>query len=145
MSRTSHHKGQKHNKQGLDFCGKYKVNRLHGGGYGREPKDCAHKEMRNDAKVACQVEEHLIEYWEERHWVEPLDDSPCPRCGRDDWCMCYYDDTVYVWEFKSTPYGESDYQTQVFLDGNYYDIFGEAPDDTCLDCGLNEFIGCECI
>jgi hypothetical protein len=87
MSRTSHHKGQKAGKDGLDFGSRYRHNWGYGAGCGRTPKDCAHKEMRNDAKVACQAKEHWIEYWEERYWVEPLDDT-CSDCGLNEFMDC---------------------------------------------------------
>lgn len=53
MSRTKHHRGQKHQKAGLDFTGKYRNNKLHGGGYGRVAKDAAHVELRQKDKEAC--------------------------------------------------------------------------------------------
>ena len=53
MSRTKHHRGQKHQKVGLNFGGKYNHNKFFDGGYGRVAKDAAHIELRQKDKEAC--------------------------------------------------------------------------------------------
>jgi len=56
MSRTNHHRTQRHNHCGYDYGGKYKHNKGYGGGYGSDGRNAAHREMRADSKVIIRSE-----------------------------------------------------------------------------------------
>jgi len=57
MSRTKHHKGQKNQHNGHDYGSRYKCNKHYGAAYGKESRDIAHKEMREEGKE--QIEDEL--------------------------------------------------------------------------------------
>ena len=103
MARTYHHKGQRVNKCGLDFGAKYNVNKCYGAGSGRVPKEAAHREMRNDAKVETNfinTSDAMEEVYETLYPIP--DDEDCDRCGADwlEGCMCGTSNEIRVWEFK---------------------------------------------
>lgn len=106
MARTYHHKGQRGNKCGLDFGAKYNVNKYYGAGSGRVPKDAAHREMRNDAKVetnSTSTSEAMEEVYEALYPNCGFpDDEDCDRCGAHwlEGCMCGVSSEVLFWEFK---------------------------------------------
>ena len=106
MARTCHHKGQRVNKCGLDFGAKYNVNKCYGAGSGRVPKDAAHKEMRNDAKVETNhtnLSEAMEVVYEVRYPNCGFpDDEDCGMCGAHwlEGCMCGASNEIRVWEFK---------------------------------------------
>jgi len=54
MSRTGHHKNQKHQHDEFDYGGKYKNNKHYGGGYGVDGRDAADKERRETGKELCE-------------------------------------------------------------------------------------------
>ena len=56
MSRTSHHRSQKHAHNGHDYGARYRCNRMYGAGYGAYSRSLAHAEMRNDSKVIIKME-----------------------------------------------------------------------------------------
>ena len=106
MARTYHHKGQRINKCGLDFGAKYNVNKYYGAGSGRVPKDAAHREMRNDAKVETNFINTSDAMEEVYETLYPScgfpDDEDCDSCGADwlEGCMCGVSKEIRVWEFK---------------------------------------------
>lgn len=50
MANTYHHKRQKHYRNGYDYGGKYKCNRMYGQSYGSFGRKRAHIEMRNETR-----------------------------------------------------------------------------------------------
>ncbi len=58
MSRTIHHRNQQNNSYncGFDYCGKYKHNKHHGGGYGVDGRNAADKERRSESKATINLE-----------------------------------------------------------------------------------------
>lgn len=56
MSRTKHHKGQKHRRYGLDYGAKYNSNKGYGGGYGPKAKDAADSDRRQEDKRVVREE-----------------------------------------------------------------------------------------
>ena len=56
MSRTKHHRNQKHARLGLDYGARYKYNQHYGGGYGPPAKHGAKRERRRDGKLLINQE-----------------------------------------------------------------------------------------
>ena len=50
MSRTKHHRHQKHTHMGYDYGSRHNCNRHYGGGYGWYARILLHKELRQEDK-----------------------------------------------------------------------------------------------
>lgn len=50
MSRTRHHRNQKHQHNGFDYGGKYNCNKNYAQGYGTDGRDLADSERRRESK-----------------------------------------------------------------------------------------------
>ena len=61
MSRTIHHKSQKHRRCGFDYGGKYKFDKNYSGGYGSFSRKMAHKELRIEDKSTVRKELLMID------------------------------------------------------------------------------------
>lgn len=59
MSRTHHHRTNRHAHCGYDYGARFKVNKGYGGGYGSDSRDAAHREMRAESKSIIASELNL--------------------------------------------------------------------------------------
>ncbi len=61
MSRTKHHRNQKHQHNGQEFGSRYKCNRLYCQSYGKDGRDLADTERRNDSKRIINEELEMLD------------------------------------------------------------------------------------